>query len=101
MVLWTLTKVSTNSISLCLFQIILSRLQKEKDTFQEDCEKLQERLELQQNQLSKAQRDRDNMLTELEVFKERWEKTTQSQQKFQVRNCSQEIFRAVCLKRHK
>lgn len=67
-----------------LFQIILTRLQKEKDTFQEDCEKLQERLEFQQNQLIKAQRDRENMATELEVVKERWEKTQQNQQKVQV-----------------
>lgn len=67
-----------------LFQIILSRLQKEKEAFQEDCEKLQERLEFQQNQLIKAQRDRENMATELEVVKDRWEKTQQNQQKIQV-----------------
>lgn len=65
--------------------MVLARLQKEKDTLQEDCEKFQERLEFQQNQLLKAQRDRENMLTELEVVKERWEKVQQTQQKIQVK----------------
>lgn len=67
-----------------LFQMIQTRLQKERDTFHEECEKLQERLELQQSQLTKAQRDRENMHTEMEVFRDRWEKAQQNQQKLQV-----------------
>lgn len=64
--------------------MIQTRLQKERDTFHEECEKLQERLELQQSQLTKAQRDRENMHTEMEVFRDRWEKAQQNQQKLQV-----------------
>lgn len=64
--------------------MLTARLQKEKDGYQEECEKLQERVELQQSQVSKAQRDRENMHTELEVFKERWEKAQTNQQKLQV-----------------
>lgn len=62
----------------------MGRLQKERDGFQEESEKLQERLEVQQSQLTKAQRDRENMHTEMEVFRERWEKAQQNQQKLQV-----------------
>lgn len=64
--------------------MIMTRLQKERDTFNEECEKLTERLELQQSQLTKAQRDRENMHTEVEVFRDRWEKAQQNQQKLQV-----------------
>lgn len=69
-------------------QILTARLQKERDTYQEECEKLQEKVEVQQSQISKAQRDKENMITELEVFKERCEKAQQNQQKLQVLHVS-------------
>lgn len=62
----------------------MARLQKEKDGFHEECEKLRERIEVQQSQVSKAQRERENMETEYELIKERWDKTQQVHQKLQV-----------------
>jgi chromosome segregation ATPase len=62
----------------------MARLQKEKDGFQEECEKLRERVELQQSQVSKAQRERENMETEYDLIKERWDKAQQVHQKLQV-----------------
>lgn len=64
--------------------MMMARLQKEKDGFQEECEKLRERLELQQSQVSKAQRERENMETEYDLIKERWDKAQQVHQKLQV-----------------
>lgn len=63
---------------------MMARLQKERDGFQEECEKLQERLELQQSQVTKAQRERENMETEYDLIKERWDKAQQLHQKLQV-----------------
>lgn len=62
----------------------MGRLQKEKDSALEECEKLQERLDVQQGHISKAQRDRENMQTEVEMIKERWDKNNQIHQKLQV-----------------
>ena len=65
----------------------MARLQKERDGFQEECEKLQERSELQQSQVTKAQRERENMETEYDLIKERWDKAQQLHQKLQVTRC--------------
>lgn len=67
-------------------QIIMQRLQKERDNFQEEMEKLHERLEFQLSQTVKLQRDKENALSELELVKDRWEKTHTSHQKLSVRN---------------
>lgn len=67
----------------CL-QMIMQRLQKERDGFQEEVEKLHERIEFQQNQISKLQREKENVLSELDLVKERWEKAHNSHQKLTV-----------------
>lgn len=67
-----------------LGQMVMQRLQKERDNFQEEMEKLHERIEFQQNQIAKAQRDRENVLSELDLVKERWEKAHSSHQKLTV-----------------
>lgn len=64
--------------------MIMQRLQKERDSFQEEMEKLHERIEFQQNQIGKCQRDKENVLSELDMVKERWEKVHTSQQKVTV-----------------
>lgn len=46
----------------------------EKDKFQDECEKLKERLDMQLNQITKSQREKADIETELDVLKERWEK---------------------------
>lgn len=65
----------------------MQRLQKERDSFQEEMEKMHERIELQQNQIAKMQRDKENMLSELDLVKERWEKAHNTHQKLTVREC--------------
>ena len=67
-------------------QVIMQRLQKERDGFQEETEKLHERMEFQQNQVTKMQRDKENLLSELELVKERWEKAHNTHQKLTVSN---------------
>lgn len=67
-------------------QMIMQRLQKERDGFQEETDKLHERIEFQQNQIAKMQRDKENVLSELELVKERWEKAHNSHQKLTVSN---------------
>lgn len=62
----------------------MQRLQKERDGFQEETDKLHERLEFQQNQIAKIQRDKENVLSELDLVKERWEKVHMSHQKITV-----------------
>ena len=52
----------------------MQRLQKERDSFQEEMEKLHERIEFQQNQMTKVQREKENVLSELDLVKDRWEK---------------------------
>lgn len=71
----------------------MQRLQKERDSFQEEMEKMHERLELQQNQIGKLQRDKENVLSELELVKERWEKAHNSHQKLTVRISDTKISR--------
>lgn len=66
------------------FQNLATRLQKERDAFQEELEKMKERIEFQQSQFLKSQRDREGMQTELEVIKDRWDKAHTQLQKLQV-----------------
>ena len=63
----------------------MQRLQKERDSFHEEMEKLQERLEFQQSQIAKFQREKENALAELEMVKERWEKAHNAHQRLAVR----------------
>ena len=72
----------------------MQRLQKERDSFHEEMEKLQERLEFQQNQIAKSQREKENALSELDLIKDRWEKAHNAQQKLAVRIFS---FRGLLL----
>lgn len=65
-------------------QIIMQRLQKERDSFQEEMEKMHERIEFQQNQIAKMQREKENVLSELDLVKERWEKAHSAHQKLTV-----------------
>lgn len=65
-------------------QIVMQRLQKERDSFQEEMEKLHEKLEIQQSHTAKLQRDKENVLSELDLVKDRWEKTHNSHQKLTV-----------------
>jgi len=48
-------------------------------------EKMHERIELQQNQIGKMQRDKENVLSELDLVKDRWEKAHNTHQKLTVR----------------
>lgn len=64
--------------------MIMQRLQKERDTFQVETETLNERIEFQQSQIGKMQREKENVLSELELVKERWDKTHNSHQKLTV-----------------
>ena len=81
-----------------LRQIIMQRLQKERDSFQEEMEKLHERLEFQQSQIAKLQRDKENALSELDLVKDRWEKAHTAQQKLCV--CSLKTNVSKILKYH-
>lgn len=65
-------------------QIIMQRLQKERDSFQEEMEKMHERIEFQQNQMAKMQREKENVFSELDLVKERWEKAHNTHQKLTV-----------------
>jgi len=65
-------------------QVIMQRLQKERDSFQEEMEKMHERIEFQQNQIAKMQREKENVLSELDLVKERWEKAHNTHQKLTV-----------------
>lgn len=62
----------------------MQRLQKERDSFQEEMEKMHERIEFQQNQIAKMQREKENVLSELDLVKERWEKAHNTHQKLTV-----------------
>lgn len=46
---------------------------------------MHERIEVQQNQIGKMQRDKENVLSELDLVKERWEKAHNTHQKLTVR----------------
>lgn len=65
-------------------QTIMQRLQKERDSFHEEMEKLQERVEFHQSQIAKLQREKENVLSELDLVKDRWEKAHNAQQKLAV-----------------
>lgn len=73
-------------------QIIMQRLQKERDSFQEEMEKMHERIEFQQNQIAKMQREKENMLSELDLIKERWEKAHNTHQKLTVSRSLVSLF---------
>lgn len=60
-------------------------LQKERDILREDVARMREKLELQHNHINKLQRDKENVLSELDLVKERWEKAHNSHQKLTVR----------------
>lgn len=47
-------------------------------------EKMHERIEFQQNQLAKMQREKENVFSELDLVKERWEKAHNTHQKLTV-----------------
>lgn len=64
--------------------MVMQRLQKERDNFQEEMEKLHERLEFQQSQQAKLQREKENVISELDLIKERWEKVHTLHQKLTV-----------------
>ena len=78
---------------MALLQLVLSRLQKERDSAQEELDKLHERMELQQGQVSKAQRDRDGLLAEIDILKERLEKSEVARQRLQVPTLHRYHFR--------
>lgn len=53
---------------------------------------MHERLELQQNQIGKMQRDKENVLSELDLVKERWEKAHNTHQKLTVKIIISSLF---------
>lgn len=65
--------------------MVMARLQKERDCFHEEVEKLKERFEFQQSQVAKIQREKESLISELELVKDRWEKAHNAQQKLAVR----------------
>jgi uncharacterized coiled-coil DUF342 family protein len=62
----------------------MQRLQKERDSFHEELEKLQKTSEFQQNQIAKFQRVKEKVLSELNMVKEQWEKAHNARQKLSV-----------------
>jgi len=52
---------------------------------------MHERIELQQNQIGKMQRDKENVLSELDLVKDRWEKAHNTHQKLTVRKFNSSI----------
>jgi len=68
-----------------LFQALVGRIQKEKDTLQAEFIKLQERSEGIQAQLGKVLRDKDATVAEVEVLRDRADKATQMLQKLQAK----------------
>lgn len=67
----------------CL-QALVVRTQKEKEMVQAEFVKLQERCDAMQGQLGKTLRDRETATAELDIARERLEKTQQQLQKLQV-----------------
>lgn len=67
-----------------MFQILVGRLQKERDEAKSECKDLHDRIELQQTQFQKTQREKEILHTELEVYKERLDKLQSSVQKIHV-----------------
>lgn len=62
----------------------LTRVQKERDTLQDEIDAYKERAENSQAMVLKAVREREQIQTELDVVKERWDKVNSTHQKFQV-----------------
>lgn len=62
----------------------MGRLQKERDEAKSEIKDLHDRIEIQQTQLLKTQREKEILHTELEVYKERMEKLQSSVQKIHV-----------------
>ena len=60
-------------------------MQKERETATVEVESLTEKVDLLQAQLGKAQRDREASQTEIELVKEKYEKSTQQSQRLMVR----------------
>lgn len=72
--------------------MVLTRLQKERDTIAQEVVSLQEKIELLQSQVAKATRDRELLLSETENSRERYDKVNQNLLKIQV------LF--LCFKKH-
>ena len=64
--------------------MVLTRLQKERDTISLEVVSLQEKIELLQSQVAKASRDRELLLSETENSRERYDKVNQNLLKIQV-----------------
>lgn len=62
----------------------MSRVQKERDVLSDEIEAYKERAENSQSMVLKAVREREQIQTELDVVKERWEKANTIHQKLQV-----------------
>lgn len=67
-----------------MFQILVGRLQKERDEAKSECKELRDKLELQQTHYQKLQREKEILHAELEVYKERLDKLQSSVQKIHV-----------------
>lgn len=76
-----------------LLQILVGRLQKERDEAKSECKDLHDRLEIQHSQLLKTQREKEILHTELEVYKERLDKLQSSVQKIHVSFLRKDMFR--------
>lgn len=62
----------------------MTRLQKERDTISDELDGYKERFENNQSLTMKAARDKEQLQTELDVVKDRWEKAHMIHQKLQV-----------------
>lgn len=69
-----------------MFQLNVTRLQKERDALSDELDSYKERFENNQSLAMKAARDREQIQTELDVVKDRWEKAHMIHQKLQVIN---------------
>lgn len=67
-----------------MLQLLVSRLQKERDEAKSECKELHDKLEIQQTQFQKLLREKEILHTELEVYKERLDKLQSSVQKIHV-----------------
>lgn len=68
-----------------MLQILIGRLQKERDEAKSEVKELQDKLELQLTHYQKNQREKEILLAELDVYKERLDKLQSSEQKLRVR----------------
>lgn len=67
-----------------LLQLLVSRLQKERDEAKSECKELHDKVEIQQTQFQKLLREKEILHAELEVYKERLDKLQSSVQKIHV-----------------